>query len=330
MSTRGRHRARAPASETAAHHLVGGVPRARPENTVGETVSGLRSRHYECVALVGVLDAEDRLLGAVPLAALLAASDDQPVGEVMITDCPRVHPDEDQEHVATLALRHGLEAVPVVDPGERLLGMVPTRALLRILRREHVEDIHRLAGIGHEAQQARQALQAPPLRRVRHRLPWLLVGLAGSMVATFIMTRFEQTLAANMAISFFVPGLVYLADAVGTQSEAVAVRGLSLSHARLTSLVGGELRTGLLIGLIMGVITFPCVWLAFGDPSLAAAVAVALFAAGGVATTVGLLLPWLLQRLGTDPAYGSGPLATVIQDVLSLLIYFAIVSAVVL
>ncbi|HET7688044.1 MAG TPA: magnesium transporter [Candidatus Macondimonas sp.] len=326
MAGRRRRPASTSHSDTAAHYMVGGVPRARPEQTAGEVVDALRGRSYDCVALLCVLDPEDRLLGVVPIAALLTAARDQPVGEALIADCPRVHPDEDQERVATLALHHDLAAVPVIDHGERLLGMVPTDALLRILRHEHVEDIHRLAGISRETQQARQALQAAPLRRVRHRLPWLLVGLAGSMVATFIMTRFEQTLAANMAISFFVPGLVYLADAIGTQSEAVAVRGLSLSHAGLARLVGGELRTGLLIGLIMGVITFPCVWLAFGDPSLALAVAVALFAAGGMATTVGLLLPWLLQRLGTDPAYGSGPLATVIQDVLSLLIYFAVAS----
>lgn len=150
--------------------------------------------------------------------------------------------------------------------------------------------------------------------------------LNGSMVATFIVARFEQALSSKVAIAFFVPGLVYLADAIGTQTEAVAVRGLSLSHSRLAHLVGGELRTGLLIGLTLGLITLPAVWLVFGDFRLAAAVALALFCAGGVATTIGLLLPWLLQRLGTDPAYGSGPLATIIQDVLSLLIYFLVVS----
>ena len=95
-------------------------------------------------------------------------------------------------------------------------------------------------------------------------------------------------------------------------------------------MVGNELRTGLLIGLTLGAVTFPMVWFAFGDMRLAAGVAIALFCAGGIATTIGLLLPWLLNKLGTDPAYGSGPLATIIQDVLSLIIYFAIVSSIVL
>ena len=95
-------------------------------------------------------------------------------------------------------------------------------------------------------------------------------------------------------------------------------------------LLGGEMRTGLLIGLTLGLVTLPVVWLVFGDFRLALAVSSALFFAGGVATTIGLLLPWVLQQFGADPAYGSGPLATIIQDVLSLIIYFAIVSSIVL
>lgn len=208
--------------------------------------------------------------------------------------------------------------------------MIPTEALLHILRREHVEDIHRLAGIRRETHRAREAMASAPLRRARDRLPWLLVGLLGSIVATWLVAHYEKILNEHLAIAFFVPGLVYLADAIGTQTEAVAVRGLSLSHASLSSLVGAELRTGLLIGATLGAVIFPLVWLVFGDVALAAGVALALFSASAVATTIGLLLPWLLNRFGVDPAYGSGPLATVIQDLLSLLIYFSIVSSILL
>lgn len=170
-----------------------------------------------------------------------------------------------------------------------------------------------------------RALEAPAIRRARDRLPWLLVGLLGSMLATFVVSRFEQALAARVAIAFFVPGLVYLADAIGTQTEAVAVRGLSFSNAPLRVLLAGELKAGLLIGLILGVLVLPAVWVVFSDLRLAVAVAFALFAAGGVATSIGLFLPWLLSQAGHDPAFGSGPVATIIQDVLSLLIYFTVI-----
>ena len=220
--------------------------------------------------------------------------------------------------------------MPVVDAAGRLVGVVGPTTLMDILRREHVEDLHRLAGITRESQQARQALEEPPLRRARHRLPWLVVGLGGSMVATFVVARFESALAAKPALAFFVPGLVYLADAIGTQSEAVAVRGLSLSHAGLARLLGGELRTGLLIGTVLALLAFPMVWAVFDELRLAAAVTLALAGASLLASALGLLLPWALKRCGSDPAYGSGPLATIVQDVLSLLIYFGCVSAIVL
>jgi magnesium transporter len=202
--------------------------------------------------------------------------------------------------------------------------------MMDILRREHVEDLHRLAGITRESADARHALEEAPLRRARHRLPWLVVGLGGSMVATFIVARFESALTAKPELAFFVPGLVYLADAIGTQSEAVAVRGLSLSHVGIGRLIGSELRTGLLIGVVLALLAFPMIWLVFGEPRLAAAVTLALAGASVVASSLGLLLPWLLARTGADPAYGSGPLATIVQDVLSLLIYFGCVSAIVL
>jgi magnesium transporter len=212
--------------------------------------------------------------------------------------------------------------MPEVDHAHRLLGVVPAQALLEVLRHEHVEDLHRLAGIRRETVRARTAIEAPPLRRARHRLPWLLVGLAGSAVATLLMAQFEAVLGTQVAIAFFVPALVYLADAIGTQTEAVAVRGLSLSHAPLGHLLGGELRTGMLIGLILGLLAFLPAWLAFGDLRLALAVASTLVGAAAVATTIGLLFPWALARLGRDPAYGSGPIATILQDVLTIAIYF--------
>jgi magnesium transporter len=162
---------------------------------------------------------------------------------------------------------------------------------------------------------------------VRHRLPWLLAGLAGSALATAAMAGFEATLSRHIAVAFFVPAIVYLADAIGTQTEAIAVRGLSLTRAGIGHLLLGELRAGMLTGGCLGLISFLPVWLFFQDLRLAAAVAVAILAAGTVAAGLGMLLPWLLARGGRDPALGSGPLATVVQDVLSLLVYFGVVKA---
>jgi len=123
--------------------------------------------------------------------------------------------------------------------------------------------------------------------------------------------------------AFFVPGIVYLADAIGTQTETIAVRGLSLSHAQFSTIVGGEARTGAIIGLTLALCALFPVWWWFQDARLAFSVAIALFIAGTAATTIGVAFPWALAR---DPAYGSGPLATIVQDVLSLVIYFVTAS----
>jgi magnesium transporter len=316
-----------PAShESAAHHLRARVPRALPDTRAGELLGAMQGHEFDATELVCICDDSGRLLGGIPLGTAIALPPGTRLGDAMMQPLPCVRAEEDQERVASLALHHRLEAVPVVDANGYLLGIIPPRALLSILRREHVEDLHRLAGIHRESAQARHAMFDPPSRRARDRLPWLLVGLVGSVIATIVMAQFEHALQTQLAVAFFVPGLVYLADAIGTQTEAIAVRGLSLSHARLGPLLAPELRTGLLIGTVLGALVFGLVWVGFGDVRLALAVACAVLFAGAAATSIGLILPWLLARAGSDPALGSGPLATVIQDVLSLLIYFGVVA----
>ena len=313
--------------ETVGGHVVASVLHARPGERAGEVLQRLAKEKPTSVELVLMVDAHGRLLGAAPLGHVVALESSAPIDKAVERDFPRVRPTTDQERAASLALHHGIDALPVVDGEGCVLGVMPSQALLQVLRVEHVEDLHVLAGIQRETAQARHAIEDPPLRRMRHRLPWLLVGFAGSALATAAMASFESTFSRYLAVAFFVPGIVYLADAIGTQSEAIAVRGLSLTHAGIGHLLIGEVRTGMLVGGCLGLASFLPIWLIFGEIRLAGAVATAIFAAGTVAAGLGLLLPWWLAKSGRDPALGSGPLATVIQDIVSLLVYFAVVHA---
>jgi magnesium transporter len=312
--------------ETVEAHLVPSVVRGHVDDTAGELLRRVAADEPANVDLVCVVDGGGRLVGAFPGSRLLTLKADRPLHDVMDSAFPRVTAAADQEHAASLALHHGVDALPVVDGEERVLGVMPAQALMQVLRREHVEDLHRLAGIRRETAKARHAIEDPPLRRARHRLPWLLIGLAGAAVATFVMGEFQATIERAVAVAFFVPGLVYLADAIGTQSEALAVRGLSLTRAGIGHLIAGECRTGMLIGAALGAMAFAPIALAFGDVRLAAAVSASIFIAGSVAAAIGIGLPWALARRGVDPAYGSGPVATVIQDVLTILVYFAVLD----
>jgi len=314
------------APESAAQHLLERVPIAGPGDAAGSVIESLRVQEFGTVENVYVVDGDGKLLGIRTVNDILRLPPRESIGQPSASAPLTVSPDADQEHVANTALRHGLTAVPVADETGRFLGIVPAHALLEILRHEHVEDLHRMAGITRESAHARRAIEDPPMRRARHRLPWLLVGLAGSMLATAIVGGFERTLQAQLAVAFFMPGLVYLTDAIGTQSEAIAVRGLSTTHQGVGKLLWGELRSGFLLGVILGSLVFAGVLIAFRDLRLALAVSLTVVTAGLTASTVGMGLPWLLARWGRDPAFGSGPLGTIIQDVLTLIIYFGAVN----
>jgi magnesium transporter len=244
----------------------------------------------------------------------------------MQTGWPTVFPDTDQEHAVEAAISGGVSTLPVITRKGEPAGIILPPLLLAVLAREHREDLHRMAGILRERPGAEHALEDPPLRRAALRLPWLLLGLAMSAVAIAVMARFEEALKANVMLAFFIPALVYLADAIGTQTEAIAVRGLSLRTRSLGRVLGLEIATGALIGLALALLAFVCVWGVFGSMVIGIGVGVSLFAAGTLASALGLLLPWALSRAHVDPAFGSGPLATIIQDVSTILTYFAVMT----
>jgi magnesium transporter len=313
-------------SQDVAAYIVSRIPMGKPETTAGDLCRSLVGQGLDTAEVVFVVDDDRRLAGAVRLTDVLAADQGLSLAEMMDRQWPRTSVRSDREAAATLAIRCDAPALAVIDEAGRLTGALPASAIMEILRDEHLEDLHHMAGILGRSEAARAALTAPPPHRALYRLPWLLVGMAGSAGVTALMAGFEQELSAHIAVAVFVPAIVYLADAVGTQTEAVAVRGLSLTTNGIAGLLMGEIATGLLIGLALALIAFPLVVVTFGEIRLAAAVALALFGAGALATTMGFLLPLAMSRLGTDPAWGSGPIATVLQDVLSLLIYLGIAN----
>jgi len=315
-----------PAIETAARHMVERVPRGTADENVGTMLAGLAGGEFDTANAVYVLDNDDRLLGIVTLRRLLGEGMQRRLGDIMVSPRGTVLPDVDQELVAFAAIEHDLAEVPVVDEHKRLLGVVPPRALLRIQSREHSEDISRLVGMRRDTEVARHAIEDNAAIRALQRLPWLLVGLVGGGFATWLMATFEAQMQSRIAVAFFIPALVYLAGAVGTQSVSVAVRGLSISRMTLAELTRSELLTGMLIGLALAGLSYPVILFTLGDGRLAIAVCIALVVASTLSTTIGLLLPWTLWKLDMDPALGSGPVATILQDLVSLGAYFLSVA----
>jgi magnesium transporter len=284
---------------------------------------------FAAVADVAVCEPDSRrLVGLIPLERVLRAAPDARAGDLMDTDPPVVSPGADQEMAAWKAARHGESSLAVVGEGGTFRGLVPPARLLGVLLAEHDEDLARLGGFLSSTASARHAMDEPLVARLWHRMPWLLVGLLGSACAAVLVRGFESELSSDVRLAFFIPGIVYMADAVGTQTEALVIRGLSVG-VRIRRVFRTEALTGLVVGLVLAALAVCGVWVVLGSLPLAVTVGLSLLGACAVASVVAMLLPWAMSASGHDPAFGSGPLATVIQDLLSLVIYF-LVAAIVL
>jgi magnesium transporter len=301
-------------------HMTSNVPVVAPGTPAAQIRDMLQQQRFDSVVDVAVCDGR-QLLGLIPIAGLLTAVPSVTARELMDDDPPVVHSSVDQEEAAWKAVRHGESSLAVVDEEARFVGLVPPPRLLEVLLAEHEQDLARLSGVLHRDGDARSFSLEPLRRRFGHRLPWLLVGLGGALATATLMGGFEGRLERNVTLAFFVPAIVYLADAVGTQTETLIVRGLAVG-VRIRDVIGRELVTGTLVGLVLALLAGPISWVLWRDERAALAFAVALLAACTVASVVAVSLPTVLQRFGLDPAYGSGPVATVIQDILSIAIYF--------
>jgi magnesium transporter len=305
-----------------AEHATERVPTASPEQSVGEARTALATGSFDCVADLVVLE-DQRLIGLVTIERLLSADGRERISEVMDAHPPLIHRAEREGDATARMVRHGESAIALVDSDGRFKGLIPPARMLAALVAAHDEDLARLGGYLASTKGARLAAEEPISRRLWHRLPWLVVGLVGAMASAVLVGAFERQLDDKVLLAFFVPGVVYLADAVGTQTETLLIRGLSVG-IDFPVMFRREAVTGLIAGLLIGAAFYPFAILVWSDASVALAVALALVASCSIATVVAMVLPWVLQRLGADPAFGSGPLATIIQDLLSIAVYLGI------
>jgi magnesium transporter len=311
----------------AADHATQAIPLAGPTERVADVHAALAGRAFESADDIAVLH-DGALVGVVPMERLLAAGAGQQLAEIMDGDPPVVGPGVDQEQVAWRMIERGESSIAVVDESGRFAGLISPNRMLAVLLAEHDEDLARLGGYLAGTARARVASEESVRRRLWHRLPWLLLGLVGAMGSVAIVGAYEAELEANVLLAFFVPAVVYMADAVGTQTEALLIRGLAVGVG-LRSVMRRELFTGIAIGVLIAAAFFPFSLATWGDTEVAAAVALALLASCSIATVVAMILPWAFQRLGLDPAFGAGPVSTVIQDLLSIVVYFVIATSVV-
>jgi magnesium transporter len=304
-------------------YLTTRVPISRLGDSAGHVFEKIKKDAFDYSQHIFVTDQQNHLKGCIELILLLK-SDPSIIIDTLFVPYHNISINKSIEYAANFAIHHKTSFIPVINDENVFMGIIPPQVIINTLRKEHIDDLHKIAGIRKESSIAGRAVTEPPTRSVRHRLPWLLVGLSGSFLATYIMSGYEEMLNRNISLSFFIPGIVYLADAIGTQTETIVIRGLSLTWTTFKKNLIKELLTGLLIGIILGLLSLTVAFLGGFDLRISLVVGISIIISGMLATTIGLILPWLLRRFGKDPAFGSGPLATIIQDILSILVYLLI------
>jgi len=316
--------------QSAGRKMTEKVPFAFPEERILDVKNKLfrKIKEFETINYIYVIDGEKKLIGVFSIKEIFKRAEDTKIKEIMQTEIVKTHPFTDQERVAILALKHNLKSIPVVDKADRFLGVVSSDTILNILDSENVEDILRFAGIQKfDSISPRKYFKTPIKIMISARLPWLIVGLFGGILAAQIIGFFEHSLEEKIILAAFIPLITYMADAISTQTETLFVRNIAFDpQMNIKKFLSKEIKIGIFIALVSGSLVASYSLLRFQSPYLGVVLGISLFSATFFAILVGVFIPWLINKFKKDPALGTGPLTTVLQDVLSVATYFIIAT----
>ncbi len=290
-----------------------------------------RAERREAMYTVYTTDEAGRLRGVLSLRELLAAPEGARIADLAWSEVVTVAPTAEQEEVARLTSNYGFVAVPVVDAEHRLLGVVTVDDVIGVIEEEQTEDVQKLGGM--------EAIDEPYLAAgfwtmIRKRVGWLAALFVGELFTATVMQQFEDELKVAVVLTLFIPLIVSSGGNSGSQATSLVIRAMALQEVRLRDwwrVARRELPTGLTLGVILGVIGVFRVllweWLGLWRPQphyqlVALTVGIAVMGVVTFGSLAGSMLPFLLRRIGFDPASASAPFVATLVDVTGLAIYF--------
>jgi len=297
-----------------------------PSWTVGDAIDHMREtvdlpeRFFELY----VVDDGRKLLGAIGLDRLLRAKRPVPLADLVDPDRRRVRATDDQEAVARMFERYNLVAAPVVDDGERLVGVLTFDDIVDVIEEEAEEDIRALGGVTRD-----EELADSVWRIARGRFNWLLVNLATAFLASSVLGLFEGSLEKMVALAVLAPIVASQGGNATTQTMTVAVRALAtreLTDANAWRVIIRELLVGLVNGVAFAVITGVAAWAWFKVPGLGIVIGLAMMCNLVAAALGGILIPLGLNRLRVDPAVASSPFVTTVTDVVGFFAFLGLAA----
>ena len=306
----------------------------KPDMTVRESLLQIRRQGVDKETIYTCYVTRDRtLIGLVTVKdLLLTVDDDTRIENIMLTNLISVTTHTDQEEVARLFSKYNFLALPVVDGENRMVGIVTFDDAMDVLEEETTEDMELMSGV---LPSERTYLKSSAWALFKSRIPWLLLLMVSATFTGMIITSFEDALAAQVALTAFIPMLMGTGGNSGSQSSVMVIRALSLDELKFSDLpkvLWKELRTSILCGIALAVVCFGKIWLVdrllLGNDQITlmvdAVVCLALLVTVVAAKVVGAVLPMLAKRIKLDPAVMASPFITTIVDALSLLVYFLI------
>jgi magnesium transporter len=299
---------------------------ALPEDlTAGEAITAIQTaRDVEMVFYLYVVDQRRHLVGVTSLRRLLLVAPSTPLKRIMTTELYSARVDTDQEEVARHVASYNLLAIPVVDPENKLVGVITVDDVIDILKDEATEDVFRLAGVS-----TLDGVLSAPLESLKRRLPWLLVNLATAFFAAWVVSRFAGTIGQVVALASLMPVVAGMGGNAATQTLAVVVRGLALGELTWSNARQALVKEGLVglgNGLALGLVAVLGAWLLANDWALGAILGLAMVINMFIAATAGTLIPLGLRALKVDPALASSVFITTLTDVFGFLSFLGLAT----
>jgi magnesium transporter len=308
--------------------MIESFPKVHPTCKIEELEQLLKENaaNYQTIDYIYIVDDENRLLGVASIKDVYA-SKNATMGEIMTTKLVYVHPSTDQERIVYVALSHGIKAVPVVDKEKHLLGIIPHEVILETFNEEVHEDTLHFGGIFHRIGKEYHTNESSVRTMVKLRVPWLIAGVLGGIVTASIITNFEHIISTMIALAAFAPVLAYMSDAVGTQSETLAVRSIAINpQMSLKKYLLRELAIAAVLAFVCGGLLSAVALVGWQDPVLGLIVGISMFLSIISAVLISTGFPFIFTKINLDPAIASGPFATMISDVVTITIYFTIAT----
>lgn len=312
--------------ESAGREIISAVPVVSEKKTVEETRNDFYKnvKDFETINYFYAVDEDFKLKGVISIKKILNKEINGEISDFMEKDLVKVNPSTDREKVALLALKHNFKSIPVTDKNNKFLGVVSSDTILNILYKESAEDLLLAGGLLADTSVLEKA---SPGKLVIIRLPWLLIGLFGGIIAARIINAFESTLQAFIALAFFIPVVVYLSGAVSTQSATIFIRKISFNGKfSIFPYFLKELKVGAILGLLLGAMLSFFSFLFWENVRISLVLFLSTFLGIIFSVFSSIAIPVILFKMKKDPAVGTSPLATIISDVLSISVYLLIAS----